>query len=369
VTQLALAPEVEQLREVVRSFCRDRLSPAAGDAENRRLIPAHLIRALNELGILSPLDSDTDQVLDPVAMVVIAEELGAGDPGVAYETISGAHAALAISQIGSDAQRTSIIDRGPSGAVPLGSLWFYEGFGRGPDEYLTTIERTGDQLTLDGRKTAVVRPGTADFAVVIGRCSDRAMAVALDRQDMSRCDIDRDDRATGKLGLNAAHTGNIRLAGVRVPATAVLAAGSELAVDRLVASARMSTAAIAVGVGTAAVRYAADYATTREAFGQRISAYQGVSFPLAEADMGLNYARSAILDLAVRLSEATDPVALARETGQVVAAATKATLAATVTGVNTLGGHGFLADYPVERWYRAAGTLAAIDDDPLLFGF
>jgi Acyl-CoA dehydrogenase, N-terminal domain len=177
VTHLALAPEVEQLREIVRPFCRDRLSSAAGDAENQRLIPAHLIRSLNELGILSPLDSNTDQVPDPVAMVVVAEELGAADPGVAYETISGAHAALAISQVASDAQRTSIIDRGPSGAVPLGSLWFYEGFGRGPDEYLTTIERTGDQLTLDGRKTAVVRPGTADFAVVIGRCSDRAVAV------------------------------------------------------------------------------------------------------------------------------------------------------------------------------------------------
>ena len=369
MTHLALAPEVEQLREIVRTLCRDRLSPAAGDAENQRLIPAHIIRSLNELGILSPLDSNADQLLDPVAMVVIAEELGAGDPGVAYETMSGAHAALAISQIGSDAQRISIVDQGPSGALPLGSLWFYEGFGRGPDEYLTTIVRTGDQLTLDGRKIAVVRPGTADFAVVIGRYSDQAVAVVLDRHDTGRCNIDRDDRTTGKLGLNAAHTGNIRLAGVRVPASSVLAAGSELAVDRLVASARLSTAAIAVGAGRAAVRYAADYATTREAFGQRISAYQGVSFPLAEADMGLNHARSAILDLAIRLSEAVDPVALARETGQIVAAATKAALSATVTGVNTLGGHGFLADYPVERWYRAAGTLAAIDDDPLLFGY
>jgi len=368
LTQLELAPEVEQLRDVVRSFARDRLSAFAEGAEREQLIPPHIARSLDELGILSPLDSNVDQALDPVAMVVIAEELGTGDPGVAYETMSGAHAALAIGQLGSDEQRNSIVNGTASSATSLGSLWLYEGFGRGPDEYLTSVAQTGDQLTLVGRKIAVVRPGRADFAVLIGRSSDRTVAVVLDREDTARCAIARDDRESGKLGLNAAHTGNIQLARVCVPASSLLAATNEMAVDRLVASARLSTAAVAVGAGTAAVRYAAEYATTRQAFGQPISSYQGVSFPLAEADMELRSARSAILDLAFRVSDAMDPAALARETGEVVAAATRAALSATVTGVNTLGGHGFLTDHPVERWYRAAGVLAAIDNDPLLFG-
>jgi alkylation response protein AidB-like acyl-CoA dehydrogenase len=365
---LELAPEVEQLKGVVRGFARDRLSACAEDAERQQLVPPHITRSLNELGILSPLDSNVDHTLDPVAMVVIAEELGTGDPGVAYETMSGAHAALAIGQIASAEQRKSIVDRISSSRTPLGSLWHYEGFGRGPDEYLTSVVRTGDQLTLDGRKVAVVRPGSADFAVLVGRSSDQTVAVALDREDAALCTIARDDRESGKLGLNAAHTGNIQLAGVRVPASSTLTASDEMAVDRLVASARLSTAAVAVGAGTAAVSYAAEYATTRHAFGQPISSYQGVSFPLAEADMQLRSARAAILDLAFRVSDARDPAALARETGEVVAAATRAALSATVTGVNTLGGHGFLTDYPVERWYRAAGVLAAIDNDPLLFG-
>jgi len=368
MTDLGLAPEVEQLRDIVRSFSRDRLSPSAENAESAGSIPAHIMRSLNELGILSPLDVNADQALDPVALVVVAEELGAGDPGVAYETMAGAHAALAVSQLGSLGQLNSIIDRMASDAVPLGSLWFYEGFGRGPDEYRTAVVQTGDQLTLEGQKIAAIRPGTADFAVLVGRASDRTIAVLLDREEMGRCTITRDDRETGKLGLNAAHTGDIQLAKVRVPVSSMLEAGDELAVDRLVASARLSTAAIAVGAGMAALRYAAEYATTRQAFGQPISSYQGVSFPLAEADMDLKGARAAILDLAMRLGDASDPGALARETGQVVAAATKAALSTTATGVNTLGGHGFLTDYPVERWYRAAGMLAAIDNDPLLFG-
>jgi alkylation response protein AidB-like acyl-CoA dehydrogenase len=39
---------------------------------------------------------------------------------------------------------------------------------------------------------------------------------------------------------------------------------------------------------------------------------------------------------------------------------------ATRSAINTLGGHGFLTDHPVERWFRAAVTLAAVDFDPLL---
>jgi alkylation response protein AidB-like acyl-CoA dehydrogenase len=366
MVDLQLAPEVEQLRDVVRSFARDRLSPSADEAEGARRIPAAIARSLNELGVLSPLDVGIDQVLDPVALVVVAEELGAGDPGMAYEAMAGAHAALAVGHLGTAEQLKSVV--GESSSVPLGSLWCYEGYGRGPDEYHTNIVRDGGHLIIEGRKIAAVRPGTADFAVVVGRSGQNTAAALLNSEELALCTVARDDREAGKLGCKAAHTGNVELGGVRIPASAMLAAGAELAVDRLVASARLSTAAVAVGAGTAALGYAAQYAATRQAFGQPISAYQGVSFPLAEADMALNGARLAILDLALRLGDAVDAAVLARETGQVVTAAISAAHSATIIGVNTLGGHGFLTDYPVERWYRAVGTLGAIDNDPLFFG-
>jgi acyl-CoA dehydrogenase len=368
MTDLGVAPEVEQLRDIVGSFSRDRLASAAEEAESTGSIPAPIMRSLNELGILSPLGPGAEQEFDPVALVVVAEELGAGDPGIAYETIIGAHAALAVGQLGTAAQLDVILGQTTSELPSLGSLWCYEGFGRGPDEYRITIVCEDDNLTLDGHKIAVVRPGTADFAVVIGRASDRTVAVLLDREQLVQCSVVRDDRDSGKLGLKAAHTGDVRLSNVKVSAGSILAGSDELAVSRLVASARLCTASVAVGAGMAALSYAAEYATTRTAFGQPISSYQGVSFPLAEADMALRGARAAILDLAFRLDIVADDLSLARQTGQVVAAATQAALLATATGINTLGGHGYLTDYPVERWYRAAGTLAAIDNDPLLFG-
>jgi alkylation response protein AidB-like acyl-CoA dehydrogenase len=367
MTDLDLSPEVIELKQLTRELSRDRLAYRAKDAEAAHEPVPDIIRSLDELGILSPLDPIVAKALNPVALVVIAEELALGDPGVAYEAIVGAHAALAINRLGNE-EHLRMINGATSDGLPLGSLWCYEGFGRGPNEYATTIERTGDDLALDGHKIAVVRPGTADFAVVIGRGSQGSTAVLLGKNETPQVDITRDDRIVGKLGMNAAHTGNIKMTDVRVPAGSILdGTGAELAVDRLVASARLSVASVAVGTGVAAVGYAAEYAIERRAFGKPISEYQGVSFPLAEADIQLRTAREAIIDLASRLEQFKDANELAWQTGWVVAAAAKAALRATVTSVNTLGGHGFLTDHPVERWYRAAGTLAAIDNDPVLF--
>lgn len=365
MTQLDLAPEVGQLREVVRNFSRDLLVPLAEEAESQHAIPSPVLRGLAELGILSPLDSRSDQVLNPVALVVVAEELAMGDPGVAYEVMAGAHAAYVAGRLGSDEQLRGLTP-GDSAASALGSLLIYEGYGRGPDEYETSCVVTGDGVIVEGAKIGVVRPGTADYGVLFGRSDGGTEAILLNRAQLGQATVTRDDKASGKLGITAAHTGDVLFDGVSLPTDVVLVAQTDGEIDRLAASARLSTAAIAVGTGEAAIRYAAEYATTREAFGQLISSYQGVAFPLAEADMQLKNARWAILDLATRLDGIEGSAQLAKETGQVVATAMGAASFATVTGINTLGGHGFLTDHPVERWYRAVGTLTALDHDPLL---
>ncbi len=359
MTQLELAPEIEQLRDVIRSFARNRLTPSADDAERERTIPRSIFAGLDE--VLSPLD--TSHELDPIAMVMVAEELGAGDPAIAYEALSDLHAAMAVSELATSAQRAALAG---SGTAPLGSLWLYEGFGRSPDEYVTEIDCDTEGLVINGAKMGVTRPGAADYAVVIARHQGNTAVVLLTAEELAACTVDRDDRHRTKLGLAAAHTGDMRLAGVRLRPDALLTDGAHGVGDRIAASARLSTAAIAVGCASTAIHYAAQYATTRKAFGQNIASYQGVSFPLAESDMAMRGARSAIQDLAYWLSDNSfDAATCGARTSRVVTMATGAAVSATAAALNTLGGHGYLADYPVERWYRAAGTLAAIDSDPM----
>jgi alkylation response protein AidB-like acyl-CoA dehydrogenase len=365
MVELSFSPELEQLQGVVREFARERLAPRAAAAEAGLAVPEDVLASLDKIGVVSSFESGPD-ALDPLAMTVIAEEIAVGDPGVAYEIISGAHAARALAALGTAEQLDSIAGSASSSATPLGSVWLYEGFGRNPHEYASTVEHGADGTVLQGRKIGVVRPGAADFAVVFARSAEGQRAALLGPAQLAACAIARDDRDSGKLGLLSAHTGDVELQGVAVSADSWLMGGGGLAVDRVIATIRLSTASIAVGTGTAALRYAAGYATEREAFGKPISSYQGVLFPLSEAEIALDAARYAIWDLASRLHAEDDPVRLGEQTAFVVAAANQAARSATVTAVNTLGGHGFLADHPVERWYRAAGTIAALDHDPLL---
>jgi alkylation response protein AidB-like acyl-CoA dehydrogenase len=358
MTHLELASEVEQLRDVIRSFARSRLTPSAEDAERERTIPPSVFTGLDDL--LSPLDAGHG--LDPVMMAIVAEELGAADPAAAYEALGGLHAAMAVGALATSAQLDVLAG---SGSVSMGSLWLYEGFGCAPDEYATEIDSDTVGLVVNGAKLAVARPGVADFAVVIARYRGNTAAALLTDDELAACRVVRDDRQSNKLGLRAAHTGDVALAAVRLRPEALLTDGADGAGDRIAASARLSTAAIAVGCASAAIDYAAQYATTRHAFGQSIASYQGVSFPLAESDMAIRGARAAIQDLAYRLADNSfDAATLGQQTRRVVTVATGTAVSATATALNTLGGHGYLADYPVERWYRAAGTLAAIDSDP-----
>jgi alkylation response protein AidB-like acyl-CoA dehydrogenase len=124
-------------------------------------------------------------------------------------------------------------------------------------------------------------------------------------------------------------------------------------------------ASILVGVAAAAVAYAAGYASERVAFGHTIASFQGVAFPLVDADMGVDAARLAIRDLAAGLVDIGDLQELSDATGAAVGAASQAASTAVTAAVNTLGGHGYLTDHPVERFYRDAAFLAAIDFDPL----
>lgn len=167
------------------------------------------------------------------------------------------------------------------------------------------------------------------------------------------------------LALDAAALATVSF-DVPLPASAAVGDGDALAgtVDRL----RLAVAAAQVGTAMRAVEYASKYATERVAFGRPIAGFQGVAFPLAEALMRIHEVRLEVTEAAVlldadRYAEAAQAVTRAvNYAGEVATEATR-------TAVQTLGGHGFIAEHPVEIWYRAATALAAIDFDPLRSSF
>lgn len=358
-----LQPTEEHLAvaELTRAIGLDLLAPAARKAEEERAVPDDVWRTLVDTGLTMPLSEELGGggIPDTVTQMIAVENLAYGDPGITMAALWSGAPALLLSRHGSPEQTANLgrLTRDPRarGAVAL-----YEGYGRGPADFTTSIATTADDtVRVTGRKVAVPFAETADPLVVVGRDPEtgapRAALVPLSAPGVTV-------QGTGPgLALDAAALATVSF-DVSLSATAVIGGGEALAatVDRL----RLAVAAAQVGTAARAVEYASRYATERVAFGRPIAGFQGVSFPLTEALMRIHEVRLEVAEAAVlldtgRYTEAAPAVTRAvNYAGETAAEATR-------TAVQTLGGHGFIVEHPVELWYRAAAALSAIDFDPL----
>ena len=126
---------------------------------------------------------------------------------------------------------------------------------------------------------------TAPSVSLSPRTAASRLPVLLSARAMAALKVVRDDASSGKIGVRSAATSVVDLVDAEGE---VLTQSSAMELSRLIAGFRLAVASILLGVGEAAVRYAADYASSREAFGQPIANFQGVSFPLADAEIALD---------------------------------------------------------------------------------
>jgi hypothetical protein len=368
MVDLAVPESTGELLGVVREFAEERVRARAAEAEKAAETPGELAAELHRMGIAPAIaeefggqgvPSDGDALL-------IAERLAYGDAGITLELLSSQQAAAIVAAAGTAGQRDRYLSRLAAEPGLAANVLYYEGFGRGPSELETRATRDGADWTVTGLKSTVVRLGDAALSVVVARTDTGELtAFVLEPGQLGQVRIARDDRATGKLGLCAARTGIAELSGIRVPDSQRLVPEHPLALSRAIALFRLQIAALALGAGTASLDYAHAYASERIAFGKPIIKNQGVAFPFADSAMALDAARLDVIALAADLPHLDDAAEVERRTTSAVVRTTRRALDTTRIGVNSLGGHGYLQDHPVERWYRAATTLSAVDFDPL----
>jgi alkylation response protein AidB-like acyl-CoA dehydrogenase len=160
------------------------------------------------------------------------------------------------------------------------------------------------------------------------------------------------------MGLRAGATGRVILEHVKLPDSALLGdPGSDGVMAECVQLGRLGWCALAVGTGQAVLDYLIPYVNERKAFGEPISNRQAVAFTVANVAIELEGMRLATYRAASRVDQGLPfgrEVALARrlcgERGMQIGS----------DGVQLLGGHGYVKEHPVERWYRdlrAAGVM------------
>ena len=159
------------------------------------------------------------------------------------------------------------------------------------------------------------------------------------------------------MGVRAAATGRLELSDVALPASALIGGADPAAYAEAVRRARLGWCALAVGTAQAVLDYVIPYVNERKAFGEPISNRQAVAFGVADIAIELEGMRLATYRAASRADQGLE---FAREAAAARTLCADKGMAIGSDGVQLLGGHGYVKEHPVERWYRdlrAAGVM------------
>jgi alkylation response protein AidB-like acyl-CoA dehydrogenase len=346
-----LSPTEEQqaLKETLADFSKDVLRPAARSSEAAGRTSDDVARRIHEIGVTAPVDEryGGGGTFDAVTYCIAAEELAWGDPGIAAHVLGSGLAALVINAAGTDEQKSKYLPHFAEAEPPRSFVAIAEKVAGGDLESLdTTVE--GDKVK--GTKYGVLNASDAAFGIVVGRSSSGLAAAIVEG---GTYDILKPE---DKLGLEAAPTFVVEFDGQ----------GDPLEADKLeqaILWAKLATGAIAVGSARASLEYAAQYATEREAFGKPIGAFQAISFKIADMAIEVDAARLAVWRAAWKIHRGEATLSdVAEATGQALQTA----VLCGDDGVQVLGGHGYIRDHLVEKWFRDAVTLSVFDSPDLL---
>jgi alkylation response protein AidB-like acyl-CoA dehydrogenase len=341
--------------DMARKFAEERLAPGAAAREKAKRIEPEIIAELGELGFLGATTSAEwgGCALDAVTYAMVLEEIAAGDGSVStLLSIHNSPTCMVIEKYGTAAQRDRWLRPLASGAH-IGSFGLTEpGAGSDASNLRTRAVKKGDRYVLNGSKQFISN-GTIPGSIVVFAITDPAAG----KKGMSCFVVAKDapgykvTRIEEKMGQAASVTCALSFEDMEVAEDQRIGAegeGYRIALSTLEAG-RIGIAAQSVGMARAALDYAIGYAKDRRAFGVPIIEHQAVSFRLVDAKTKLEAARQLTLHAAQRRA-AGEPALEAACMAKLFAS--EAAEAVCTAAIQTLGGYGYLADYPVERIYR-----------------
>ncbi len=355
-----ISPDDEQqmLQEGVRDFAEAKVRPIAKQADFDRATPEEVLSQANELGVnMLGVPEELGGVMHEqaaVTSVLIGEALAHGDMGVAYAALAPGAVATAIGHWGTPEQEATYLPSFTGEDAPAAALAMLEPRPLfDPLKLETTARKKGGEWVLNGVKSLIARPKECELFLVAAEAEDIGPALFVIESGADGLEIE-DEPA---MGLRPAATGRLLLKDVKLPGGALLGDGERGDYVECVQRARVAWCSLAVGSAQATLDYVKQYVNERTAFGEPISNRQGVAFAVSDIGIESEGMRLATYRAASRADQGQD---FAREAAMARRLCAQKGMQIGSEGVQLLGGHGFVKEHPVERWYRdlrAAGVM------------
>ncbi|HAV38301.1 MAG TPA: acyl-CoA dehydrogenase [Massilia sp.] len=352
---MILTEEHQMIRDALRSYAQERLAPNAARWDKEHYFPKAELKELAQLGAFGVAVPEQygGAGLDYVSLALVLEEIAAGDGGTStIISVNNCPVCSIAMMYASDAQKEQWLRPLAQGEL-LGAFALTEPHtGSDASALRTTATREGDEYVINGSKQFITSGKYGDVAIVMavtdkaaGKKGISAFWMPTDTPGYIVAGLEQ------KMGQHSSDTAQIVFDNCRIPAANLIGEegmGYKIALSGLEGG-RIGIASQSVGMARAAFEAALGYAKERTSFGKPIFEHQSVQFKLSEMAMKIEAARQLILHAASMkdaglpcLKEAAMAKLFASEMAERVCSA----------AIQTLGGYGYLSDFPVERIYR-----------------
>ncbi|MEY4694504.1 MAG: Acyl-CoA dehydrogenase [Pseudomonadota bacterium] len=352
---MLLTPDQEMIRDAVRDFSQRELWPHAAEWDKQHHFPKEVhkgLAALGAYGICVP-EAQGGAGLDYLTLALVLEEIAAGDGGVSTTiSVTNCPVNAILMMYGNAAQQQQWLTPLAQGQL-LGAFCLTEPHvGSDASALRTTAVKDGGDYVINGVKQFITSGQHGDVAIVIA-VTDKAAG----KKGLSAFLVPTRTpgyvvaRLEDKLGQHSSDTAQINFDDCRIPAEYLIGQegeGYKIALSALEGG-RIGIAAQSIGMARSALEVAIDYAKQRESFGTSIFNHQAVGFRLADCATQLEAARQLTWH-AASLRDAGLPCL--KEAAMAKLFASEAAEKVCSAAIQTLGGYGYVNDFPVERIYR-----------------
>ncbi len=351
--------EQQMLVDAIHRYAESDVRAIAHEADEAGQLPQEVVDTGWEIGLIPaaiPEDYGGFGAREAVTGVLAAEELAWGDLSLAMKLLAPALFAFPVLSFGTEEQKQDLLPSFGEEFLPMTAALMEPGVFFDAANPATTAAAHNGDIVLNGAKANVPLAADAEKLLVYARDSESgAVGGYIVDRNVDGVTVGEREKL---MGIRALETYPVTFSDVRLEKTCQLGGEAGITFQTIHNYSNVALAAMAIGVARAAFEYARDYAKERVQFGVPIATKQAIAFMLAEMAIEVDAARLMTWEAAWMLDQGQDATAEAYLAKDYAA---QAALYVTDSAVQTLGGYGFIREYPVERWLRNARGFAMFD--------
>ncbi len=355
----SLSRQQKMVKDEFARLVKEVVIPRAQENDRNGCIPDDALQKVWELGVsVSMIPEEFGGYGSPASAVesaIILEELAYGEMAFAMAATAPSLFLHPIAEMGTEKQKKKYLPLYCRDTFKSCTMAVNEPhYGFDAVALKTAAAKKNGAFVLNGDKCFVPLAAKSDHMLVAAEL-DGKNALFIISNDNPGLVIDEKET---NLGYYSLETHELKLNNCEIPAEDRLGEAGGCNFDRILQQCRVAMSAMATGLARAAFDHARDYAKNRHQFGEPIACRQSIAFMIAEMAYEVEAMRHLTWKAASRLDAGRDA---RREAYLARLYAGEKAMRITDFGLQIYGGHGYIREYPMERFYRDARGVAILE--------